>query len=203
MGLGNPGPKYAETRHNAGFAVVEELAKRWEIEGRTDTRFNALVGEGRVGPEKVLLVQPLTFMNLSGRSVESLVNFFKVPLEELVLVSDDVDLLVGGIRLRKKGSSGGQKGLKSVFEHLSSEEIARVRIGVGAKPPGWAMVDWVLSRFPAEEVADFSKSVKVAGDAIELWVRRGDFDLAMNRFNVRPPLNEVRSVLNPPKTPPG
>lgn len=184
VGLGNPGPKYESTRHNAGFAVVHELARRWGVEGKTDTRFNAVLAEARVGPEKVLLVQPLTYMNLSGRSVQSLVNFFKVPVEEMVVVSDDVDLPLGSIRLRKRGSSGGQKGLKSIVEHLGSEDFPRIRLGIGSRPPEWKMEDWVLSRFAPEEQAEFAASVSAAADAVELWIRRNDFDLAMNRCNM-------------------
>ena len=183
VGLGNPGPKYASTRHNAGFAVVLELARRWGAEGKLDTRFNAVLAEARVGPEKVLLVQPLTFMNLSGRSVQSLMNFFKVPVEELVVVSDDVDLPIGTLRLRKGGSSGGQKGMQSVVEHLGTDMFPRVRVGIGARPTEWKMEDWVLSRFTPEEQPEFEAAVKAAADAVELWVRRNDFNLAMNRHN--------------------
>ncbi|MBM3268109.1 MAG: aminoacyl-tRNA hydrolase [Candidatus Sericytochromatia bacterium] len=183
VGLGNPGPKYAETRHNAGFAVVRELARRWHAEGAGDGRFNAVIAEARVGPEKVLLMQPLTFMNLSGRAVQSLANFYKVPIEEIVVVSDDTDLPVGSVRLRKRGSSGGQKGLQSIIEHLGTDEICRVRLGVGQRPPQWDQADWVLSRFDAAERADFDKAVGSAADAIELWARRNDFDLAMSRYN--------------------
>jgi len=183
VGLGNPGPKYASTRHNAGFAVVLELARRWNAEGRNDARFNAMVAEARVGPVKVLLVQPLTFMNLSGRAVQSLVNFYKVPVDEVVVISDDVDLPVGSLRMRKTGSSGGQKGLQSIIEHLGTSDIRRIRLGVGARPPEWQMEDWVLSRFYPEEQPEFDKAVVAAADATDLWVRRNDFDLAMNRFN--------------------
>jgi PTH1 family peptidyl-tRNA hydrolase len=193
VGLGNPGPKYAETRHNAGFAVIHELARRWSAEGKNDARFNAMLAETRVGFEKVLLVQPLTYMNLSGRSVQSLVNFYKVPVEELVVVSDDVDLPVGALRLRKKGSSGGQKGMQSIIDHLSSADFPRVRLGVGARPAQWQMEDWVLSRFAPEEQKEFDAAVVSAADAVELWVRRNDFDLAMNRYNTpkkSPPAEE-------------
>ncbi len=193
MGLGNPGPKYAETRHNAGFAVIAELAKRWNAEGKTDPRFNAIIAEARVGPEKLLLVQPLTFMNLSGRTVQSLANFYKVPVEEILVASDDTDLPVGAVRLRKKGSSGGQKGIQSILEHLGNDAFLRVRLGVGQRPAVWEQVDWVLSRFDAAERSEFDKAVGVAADAIELWVRRNDFDLAMNRYNTtrrKPALQE-------------
>lgn len=183
VGLGNPGPRYEGTRHNAGFAVVEELARRWEVPQRTDARFNAAIGEARVGPEKVLLVRPLTFMNLSGRAVQSIVKFFKIPPENLVIVSDDVDLPLGAIRLRKRGSSGGQKGLESVVAHLGTEDFPRIRVGIGAKPPGWKLEDWVLSRIPDRERPDFDAAVRAAADAVELWIRRDDFDLAMNRYN--------------------
>ncbi|MBU6427674.1 MAG: aminoacyl-tRNA hydrolase [Cyanobacteria bacterium REEB65] len=183
VGLGNPGPKYSDTRHNAGFAVIYELARRWTASGRQDSRFNAMVAEARVGPEKVLLVQPLTFMNLSGQSVQSMVNFYKIDPSDLAIVSDDADLPIGAIRLRKKGSSGGQKGLQSIIDTLGTAEFPRVRVGVGSKPPAWDMADWVLSRVSPEERPDYDQSIRQAAEAIELWIRRNDFDLAMSRYN--------------------
>lgn len=183
VGLGNPGPKYADTRHNAGFAVIHELARRWTSEGKQDPRFNAIVAEARVGPEKVLLVQPLTFMNLSGRTVQSLVNFYKIAPEDIVVVSDDADLPVGWLRLRKKGSSGGQKGLQNIIDLLGTSDIPRVRLGVGSRPPMWDMADWVLSKVTAQEREDYDRAIAQAAEAIELAIRRNDFDLAMNRYN--------------------
>lgn len=203
VGLGNPGPKYSGTRHNAGFAVVEELGRRWGVDARTDARFNAVVGEARVGPEKVVLVQPLTFMNLSGRSVQSLVNFFKVPPDEMVVVSDDVDIPLGAVRLRKRGSSGGQKGLRSIAEHLGTEDFPRVRVGIGARPPGWQLEDWVLSRIQPDEQAEFKASVTAAADAVELWIRRNDFDLAMNRYNTPRKKKESHGDAGAEQTEPG
>ncbi len=187
VGLGNPGPKYAGTRHNAGFAVIFEMARRWNTEGKQDPRFNAMVAEARVGSDKVLLVQPLTFMNLSGRTVQSMVNFYKIAPEDIIVVSDDADLPVGSVRIRKKGSAGGQKGLQNIIEMLGTAEIPRVRLGVGSRPPQWDMADWVLSKVTPEEREDFDRSVTQAADAIELAIRRNDFDLAMNRFNTPRP----------------
>ena len=187
VGLGNPGPKYAGTRHNAGFAVIFELARRWNAEARQDPRFNAMVAEARVGSDKVLLVQPLTFMNLSGRSVQSLVNFYKIAPDDVIVVSDDADLPVGSIRIRKKGSAGGQKGLQNIIDMLGTAEIPRVRLGVGSRPPMWDMADWVLSKVTPEEREDFDRAVAQAADAIELAIRRDDFDLAMSRYNTPRP----------------
>ncbi|MBI6545408.1 MAG: aminoacyl-tRNA hydrolase [Cyanobacteria bacterium NC_groundwater_1444_Ag_S-0.65um_54_12] len=183
VGLGNPGPRYANTWHNAGFAVVSELARRWGSAGSRDNYFSAMIAEARVADGKVLLVQPLTFMNLSGLTVRNIVKFYKIPLDKLVVVSDDVDLPIGSLRLRKKGSAGGQKGLQSIIDHLGSMDFPRLRIGIGPKPARTTLEEWVLSKVPAQECEKFELAIYRGADALEFWAEQSDFELAMNRFN--------------------
>lgn len=151
VGLGNPGEKYRITRHNAGFLMMDYFAERAGI--RVDrSKFKALVGDGEIAGKRVLLMKPQTFMNHSGEAVAEAARFYKIPLENILVFSDDVSLDMGNVRMRKKGSDGGQRGLRSIIEYLSSQEFARVKFGVGAKPhPDYDMADWVLSEFSKAE----------------------------------------------------
>lgn len=188
-GLGNPGARYERTRHNVGFDAIAELARRWKLAvARYEARFEALTAEAYRGEARVLLMQPQTFMNLSGRSVAAVARFYKLEPADLLVVYDDVDTPVGQLRVRAEGSSGGQKGMESVIRALSSEQIARVRIGVGRPPPG-LMVEWVLTRFTPQERDEVDRSVQDAAAACELWVSEGT-TAAMNRFNRRTPGRE-------------
>lgn len=181
VGLGNPGKQYEGTRHNIGFDVIEVLAKRHGI-AVTKRNFRAVFGEGTIGGEKVLLVRPMTYMNLSGEAVSALCRFYKVAPEEVIVILDDVALDVGRLRLRYKGSAGGHNGLSNIIKLLHTEEVPRVRVGVGAPRPG-AMVDHVLSRFGAEDRDAVENASERAADAIEYALQEG-FDKAMNRFNL-------------------
>ncbi len=181
VGLGNPGKQYEGTRHNVGFEVIEVLAKRHNI-AVTKRNFRAVFGEGAMGGERVLLVRPMTFMNLSGDAVAALCRYYKVPPEEVIVILDDIALDVGRLRLRFKGSAGGHNGLANIIKLLHTEDIPRVRVGVGSPRPG-AMVDHVLSRFGAEEREAIENASEKAADAIECAVREG-FEKAMNRFNL-------------------
>ena len=181
-GLGNPGKRYAESRHNVGFRVIEELARRWGVdEARYDRHFEALVGQAQRAGEPVLLMQPQTYMNESGRSVAAAWRFYKLALSELLLVLDDLDLPVGRLRLRPGGSSGGHKGLTDVIRCLGSEDFARLRIGIGKVHPS-ATVEYVLSRFEPDEQPAIAAAITKAADAVEVWLRQG-IDAAMNEFN--------------------
>lgn len=181
VGLGNPGPRYVGTRHNVGYSVVAELARRHGINAKT--RGPSLVGRGTIHGETVVLAQPKTFMNLSGRAVTSLRQLYAVrDLADLLVVTDDIDLPAGALRMRDRGSSGGHNGLKSVFAALGSEEVARLRIGVGRPGPGDDAIDHVLSRFDPEEQAVIDKVVGLAADAVECWIQYGPAE-AMNRYN--------------------
>ncbi len=180
VGLGNPGKDYHHTRHNVGFMVVEELADRFPVEKQID-RFDAIIGEIRMHGEKVLLVKPLTFMNLSGRAVQPLMHWYKADLKDLIVVYDDMDLRVAALRIRSKGSAGGHNGMKSIIERLGSQDFARMRLGIG-RPPHENTVPWVLGHFSSEEKPLIDAAVKKAANALEVWVESG-INAAMNQYN--------------------
>ena len=181
IGLGNPGDKYVGTRHNVGFDVLAELGKRWGF-SRPKSRFEAEFTEIACGVEKLLLVAPQTFMNLSGRSVHQFARFFQIPLVDLLVVCDDLNLRLGQLRMRPSGSAGGQKGLSSILTCLGSEEIPRLRLGVGRPPPDWDPADYVLSRFRKEELGQIDAAISRAASSIEVWAKDG-ITIAMNLFN--------------------
>jgi PTH1 family peptidyl-tRNA hydrolase len=181
IGLGNPGDKYVGTRHNVGFDVLAELGKRWGF-SRPKSRFEAEFTEIACGVEKLLLVAPQTFMNLSGRSVHQFARFFQIPLVDLLVVCDDLNLRLGQLRMRPSGSAGGQKGLSSILTCLGSEEIPRLRLGVGRPPPDWDPADYVLSRFRKEELGQIDAAISRAASSIEVWAKDG-MTIAMNLFN--------------------
>ena len=181
-GLGNPGKKYEGTRHNIGWQVMDELADKHRIR-IMESRFKGLVGKGVIGGEKVLLLKPLTYMNLSGESIGEAVRFYKIDeTSRLIVVSDDISLDVGQLRMRKKGSAGGHNGLKNIISHLGSEEFMRIRIGVGDKPAGSDLVDYVLGSFSKEEKKILIVLRRNAVLAIETIISDG-IDKAMNLYN--------------------
>ena len=182
VGLGNPGKEYALTRHNAGCIALEELSRKL---GVTPDRlkFKGQCGEATIGDRRVLLLFPLTFMNNSGEAVAEAMRFYKLTPEQLVVISDDVSLNVGVIRIRRKGSDGGQKGLRSIIQHLGTQDFARIKIGVGQKPhPDYDMADWVLSRFTEAEKPLLKTAAENAAEAACL-IAQGDIDGAMNRYS--------------------
>jgi len=169
VGLGNPGRKYDGSRHNVGFDVIDELVDRFRIGG--PERFGkSMIGKGRIGSRKVILVKPLTYMNLSGEAVQEIVHYYKAdPSADLVVISDDIDLEAGTIRIRKKGSAGGHNGLKNIVQHLGTQDFARIRIGVGAKPnPDFDLADYVLGHFSGEEKKVMEEAVSRAAEAVSL-----------------------------------
>ncbi len=182
-GLGNPGAEYAKTKHNVGFMLVDALAERL---GTDDWRekYEALVLETRIGSEKVLLVKPLTYMNESGRAIGPLMSWYKLEPEDLIVAHDDMDIPVGTVRIRKKGSPGGHNGIKSILAHLGDEHFARVRIGIGRPLPGWTVIHHVLAPFLPEDVPKIKEAVKYLLPAVECMVTE-DVDMAMNKFNPR------------------
>ena len=181
FGLGNYGREYAGTRHNMGFDTVTRLSDTLGI--RLDTkRFKGLCGFGFIGSEKVVLVQPQTYMNLSGECVHAVLDFFKLTNKDIIVVYDDVSLEPGQLRLRKKGSAGGHNGIKSVIAHLGTDEFDRVKIGVGAKPEGWDLADYVLGRFPKDEEPLIREAICEAAKACEAIICDG-MDSAMNVYN--------------------
>ncbi len=184
VGLGNPGTKYEGTRHNMGFDVIDALVERNKVPS-SGTKFHALYGSGRIGNERIVLAKPLTYMNLSGTAVREITDFYKIDVKtELIVISDDIDLDPGRIRIRKKGSAGGQNGMKDIIAKLGTDEFVRVRVGTGAKPAGWDLADWVLSRFSAGERKTVDEAILRAAAAVETIVTDGA-DAAMNRFNVK------------------
>ena len=181
VGLGNPGTKYAATRHNIGFDMITYLCDRYDIRLRDKEGF-ALTGKGRIEGQAVLLVQPQTYMNESGRSVRALKDFYKLSDEDILIVCDDINLEVGKIRVRPKGSAGGHNGLKSIIHHLGTEEFTRVRLGVGDKPEQGDLVHHVLGRFAKEEEALLRDVFALADEAVTLTIT-DSVDAAMNRVN--------------------
>ena len=181
-GLGNPGMKYDGTRHNMGFDVITELIDRHHIPPG-GTAMKALFGKGRIEGEPVILIKPLTYMNLSGEAIQQFVHYYKIdPAKELIVIYDDIDLEPGQIRIREKGSAGSHNGMKSILQNLSTDTFARVRVGIGAKPENWDLADYVLSRPTSDERARLDDAIRDAADAVALIVR-GEIDTAMSRFN--------------------
>ncbi|MCR5304033.1 MAG: aminoacyl-tRNA hydrolase [Lachnospiraceae bacterium] len=187
VGLGNPGTEYTGTRHNTGFMVVDDFVRSTMASNfRASKDLRAEISEVRIGGEKVLIMKPVTFMNLSGDAVLQAVNYYKVdPLDELVVVCDDIHLDMGRIRIRKKGSDGGHNGLKDIMGKLGTNNFPRVRVGVGEVPERFSQVDWVLSRFTQDETGIMEDACVKAAKAIEVMAMDG-IDRAMNQFNEKP-----------------
>lgn len=184
VGLGNPGREYENTRHNAGFHVIDELARRASIDVTTK-KHKALVGKGLLEGQQILLVKPQTYMNLSGESIREVIDFYKVDeTEQLIVISDDIALDCGAIRIRKKGSAGGHNGLKNIILHLGHDDFLRVRVGVGEKKAKQDLVSHVLGAITGEEKEKYLEAVQNAADAIIVMMNEGP-DQAMNRFNAK------------------
>lgn len=182
VGLGNPGSKYAETRHNAGFRALDAYCAK-SGQKMDKMKFKSLIGQGQLGGARVLFMKPQTFMNLSGEAVRDAAAFYKLDPSHILVLSDDISLDVGRIRVRAKGSAGGQNGLKNIIYHLNSDQFPRVKIGVGAKPhPGYDLADWVLSRFTADEQEAIDAAVARAMQAAEAIILSGAAQAAQ-KFN--------------------
>ena len=180
--LGNPGPKYECTRHNAGFMAADALAKDKGI-SINRSRFKALTATVDMGGESVLLMKPQTYMNLSGEAVIQAVKFYKIAPENVIVVSDEMSLPIGKLRIRTKGSAGGHNGIKNIIAHLGTDSFPRIRIGVGAPPhPDYDVADWVLSVFRNKDAEEMADAAKRAAEAVECYVLHGP-ERAMNRFN--------------------
>lgn len=181
VGLGNPGTEYAATRHNIGFDMITYLSDQYNISLRS-REGKAIVGKGVIEGRKVMLAQPQTFMNLSGESVRALMDYYKLDLEDLVILYDDISLPVGQVRIRPKGSAGGHNGIKSIIQHLGTQEFSRIKIGVGAKPEGGDLVKHVLGRFSKEEDSIIRDVFALAEKGL-LAMLRDDVAAAMNEVN--------------------
>lgn len=182
VGLGNPGPKYEWTRHNMGFLVVDELAQRADVPVQK-LKFKALTNTVTVGGQSVLLMKPTTYMNLSGEAVGQAARFYKIPPERVLVISDDVSLPQGKLRVRRSGSAGGHNGLKNIISHLGSDQFPRIKVGVGGKPhPDSDMADWVLSKFVGPDRAAMEEAIGRAADAVACLLAEG-VEKAMAKFN--------------------
>lgn len=184
-GLGNPGKEYQNTRHNSGFMAIDRLADKLGT-SITTNKWNALTALVRIEGEPVLLMKPLTYMNESGSAVSQAVSYYKIEPEDILVIHDDMDLPVGSVRIRKKGSAGGQKGMKSIISCLNTDNIARIRIGVGHSARGDHMIvpDWVLSPVPKAEREVFDTALQASADAAYAWVYK-DIDKVMSEFNIK------------------
>ncbi len=182
-GLGNPTKEYDKTRHNVGFEVIDELAERYQID-ISERKHRAFCGRGVVEGQKVLLVKPQTFMNLSGESLRMVLDYYKAPPEDLIVIYDDISLAPGQLRIRRKGSAGGHNGIKNIIAHLGTQEFPRIKVGVGEKPPRMDLKDYVLSRFSKGERELMEQAFKEAAQAAVMMITEG-VDSAMNHFNMK------------------
>ena len=187
VGLGNPGRKYAPTKHNTGYEVIDKLAYDYNIKV-TKMKHKSLVGEGVIKGEKVLLVKPVTYMNLSGEAVKEIMSFYKYDISDLIVIYDDTSIPLGGVRIRESGSPGGHNGIKNISAHLGTDKYLRIKVGIGEKPNGWDLVDYVLSKFDKDDMPLFIKGVTLATEAVELIIAEG-VPNAMNKINpsAKPP----------------
>lgn len=181
VGLGNPGPKYSNTRHNVGFMAIHSLADSLNINS-TSNKFKAIIGQGRIANQKVILAQPLTYMNNSGESVRMIVDYYNIPLENVIIIYDDLDLPTGKIRVKEKGSAGGHNGLRSIIKLLGTNQIPRVRVGIGSPQGKIQVIDYVLGRLSNEEEGLIDKSLADIYNIIKEIIENG-YQSAMNRFN--------------------
>lgn len=181
-GLGNPTREYEHTRHNVGFDTIDIIAEKYQIR-LGEKRHKALIGKGCIAGEKVILVKPQTYMNLSGESIGAVCSYYKVdPEEELIVIYDDISLAPGKLRIRPKGSAGGHNGIKSIIAHLGTQNFSRIKVGVGEKPKGWDLADYVLGHFSKEEAELMETAFQRAAEAVEVLLE-DDVAVAMNRFN--------------------
>ncbi|HLO10631.1 MAG TPA: aminoacyl-tRNA hydrolase [Pseudoneobacillus sp.] len=181
VGLGNPGKQYEKTRHNVGFDVIDELSDQLNI-ALDQLKFKGLFGSGFVGTEKVLLLKPLTYMNLSGESIRAVMDYFEIDTDDLLVIYDDLDIPVGKMRLRQKGSAGGHNGIKSTIAHLGTQEFNRIRIGVDRPQNGMSVSNYVLSKFTLEEQPIIQDTIKRSASACQSWFSQ-PFLQVMNEFN--------------------
>ena len=181
IGLGNPEEEYGRTRHNMGFNVINKLSNKYGIEVNKK-KFDGLCGDGMIEGEKVILLKPQTYMNLSGKSIVQVVNFYKIPLENVIVIYDDIDIEPGLIRILKKGSSGSHNGMKSVIAELGSGEFARIRVGIGKPKHEGDMINYVIGAVPEEEQKELENGVERAKEAV-IEILRSGIDTSMNKFN--------------------
>ena len=183
VGLGNPGTEYVATRHNIGFRAVDSLAEAYRIPIHKN-KFKALIGEGTVFGERLILMKPQTYMNLSGEAIRACMDWNKLTISDIIIIYDDVSLEVGQLRIRKTGSAGGHNGIKSIIAHLGSQDFMRIKVGVGEKPAGWDLANYVLGKFSDEEIKIMSARFEDIEKAIQITLQKGA-EQAMNQYNVK------------------
>lgn len=183
VGLGNPGEKYDVTRHNMGFMTVDLLAQELGISFSEEKTFSAAIAQTFVNGEKVFLVKPLTFMNESGRAIKPLMTYYNLSLDDLLVIVDDMDSPVGRVRMRQKGSSGGQRGIKSLIVHLGNEDWKRIKIGIGRPKQGGTVVNHVLSKFDGEDAEEARLGIRKAADAVQYYLEGNSFESTMSKYN--------------------
>jgi len=181
IGLGNPGKQYEHTRHNVGFDTIDALAHKWSID-LNQTKFNAVFGMSHRPEGKVILMKPLTYMNLSGEAVRPLMDYYDIDIEDIVVIYDDMDIEPASLRLRQKGSAGGHNGIKSLIQHLGTQNFNRLRVGIGRPPQGMKVPDYVLSHFSKEDWADMQAAYEKAADACAYFTEK-PYAEVMNKFN--------------------
>ena len=184
VGLGNPGPEYDRTRHNMGFKVIDKLSAKYSIEVN-NSKFKGMYGTGLINGEKIILFKPYTYMNLSGEAVEQIAAFYKVSLEDLIVIYDDIDIAPGLIRIRKSGSAGSHNGMKSVTQMMGSTAFPRVRVGTGKPDNTDHLIEYVIGAIDEDEKPLLEEGIQKAADAVSMIIEE-NIDLAMNRFNIRP-----------------
>ena len=188
-GLGNPGKQYEATRHNMGFDTVDYLVEEYKVP-QGGVKFNAMYGKGRIEGQPVILMKPLSYMNLSGGPVRDMANYFKIdPETEMIVIYDDIDLEPGQLRIRKKGSAGGHNGIKHIIQQLGTQTFVRIKVGVGAKPKGWDLADHVLGRFSTEDRKLVDEAIGSAAKAVDIMISQGA-DAAMNEYNRKVPVQK-------------
>lgn len=183
VGLGNPGSKYHETRHNVGFMLVDQLAKRENLTFSHDKIFQAEIASTVINGEKVYLIKPTTFMNESGKAVHALLAYYGLDEKDILVVYDDLDMVAGKIRFRQKGSAGGHNGIKSLIAHLKTQEFDRIKIGVGRPKPGMTVVKHVLSKFDTEDRIEIDKALDKLYSAVNFYLQEKDLEKVMRKFN--------------------
>lgn len=183
VGLGNPGVKYDKTKHNIGFMTIDEITKNLDVTFTEDKNFKALVGSTFLNGEKVYFVKPLTFMNESGQSVQALLTYFNIATEDLLVIYDDLDMAVGKIRFRQKGSAGGHNGIKSIIKHIGNQEFDRIKVGIGRPKPGTTVVHHVLSTFGQDDYTTILASLERVAAAVHFYLDTGDFEQTMQKYN--------------------
>lgn len=182
-GLGNPGSTYDKTRHNIGFEVIDELANRFDV-SLSQTKFKGLYSIVHHRGEKFILLKPLTYMNLSGECIHPLMDYYQIDIEDLVVIYDDLDLPVGRIRLRQKGSAGGHNGMKSLISHLGTDKFNRIRVGIDRPPAGMSVPNYVLSKFSEDEQSEMKDIIQTCANACEEWMEKPFLEV-MNLYNVK------------------